>query len=125
LHQPQKGAHHDLPRCFFLTIELLEREAEQGYKFLPEPIRIVGNLAMHVGRQKHLGVSPDERFARRYGYGNGFKPKTVNTRIVPITNNIPQVREGGFYPQILEKGLHSKRVLMLAMTQKRKRINPS
>jgi hypothetical protein len=26
-----------------------------------------------------------------------------------LTSNIPQVREGGFYPQALAKGLHSER----------------
>ena len=102
---------------FTLPSELLEQVAEQGLDFLPELIRIVINTAMQIERQKHLGVGPYERSAERLGHANGFKPKTVSTRIAPITFDIPQVREGGFYPQALEKGLRSERALMLALAE--------
>lgn len=102
---------------FTLPTELLEQVAEQGLDFLPELIRIVINTAMQIERQKHLGVGPYERSAERLGHANGFKPKTVSTRIAPITFDIPQVREGGFYPQALEKGLRSERALMLALAE--------
>lgn len=102
---------------FTLPTELLEQVAEQGLDFLPELIRLVINTAMQVERQKHLGVSPYERSAERQGHANGFKPKTVSTRIAPITFDIPQVREGGFYPQALEKGLRSERALMLTLAE--------
>ena len=102
---------------FTLPTELLEQVAEQGLDFLPELIRIVINTAMQVERQKHLGVGPYERSAERQGHANGFKPKTISTRIAPITFEIPQVREGGFYPQALEKGLRSERALMLALAE--------
>src|SRR5512141_1881319 len=100
---------------FTLPTELLEQVAEQGLDFLPELIRIVINTAMQVERQRQLGVGPYERSADRQGHANGFKPKTVSTRIAPITFDIPQVREGGFYPQALEKGLRSEWALMLAL----------
>jgi transposase-like protein len=102
---------------FTLPTELVEQVAEQGLDFLPELIRIVINTAMQVERQHHLGVDPYERSTRRKGHANGFKPKTVNTRIAPITFDIPQVREGDFYPQALEKGLRSERALTLALAE--------
>ncbi|UCF26967.1 MAG: IS256 family transposase, partial [Chloroflexota bacterium] len=73
--------------------------------------------AMQVERQKYLGVGPYERSAEHQGHSNGFKSKTVTTRIAPITFDIPQVREGGFYPQALEKGMRSERALMLALAE--------
>ena len=102
---------------FTLPTELLEQVAEQGLDFLPELIRIIINTAMQVDRQNYIGVGPYERSAERQGHSNGFKPKTVTTRIAPITFDIPQVREGGFYPQALEKGLRSERALMLALAE--------
>ena len=102
---------------FTLPTELLEQVAEQGLDFLPELIRVVVNTAMETERQQHLGVDPYERSAERRGHANGFKPKTVTTRIAPITFDVPQVREGGFYPQALEKGLRSERALMLALAE--------
>ena len=49
--------------------------------------------------------------------GNGFKPKTVKTRVGEIAFDVPQVREGGFYPEALEKGQRSERALMLALAE--------
>jgi putative transposase len=100
-----------------LPNELLEQISAQGLDFLPELIRIVINNAIQIERQKYLGVGPYERSDERQGHDNGFKPKTVTTRVAPITFNIPQVREGGFYPQALEKGLRSERALMLALAE--------
>jgi len=102
---------------FTLPSELLEQVAEQGLDFLPELIRIVVNNAMQAEREEHLGVGPYERSIKRRGHSNGFKPKTVTTRIAPITFDVPQVREGGFYPRALEKGLRSERALMLALAE--------
>jgi putative transposase len=72
---------------FTLPTELLEQVAEQGLDFLPELIRIVINNAMQVERQKYLGVGPYERSTKRQGHANGYKPKTVSTRIASIFAN--------------------------------------
>ena len=65
-----------------LTPEILEQIAEQGLDVLPELIRTIINTAMQIERQEYLGVQPYERSARRQDYANGFKPKTMATRIV-------------------------------------------
>jgi transposase-like protein len=72
---------------------------------------------MQIERQKHLGAGPYERSPERHGYANGYKPKTVKTRLGDITFDVPQVREGGFYPAALEKGLRSERALNLALAE--------
>jgi len=41
----------------------------------------------------------------------------VHTWVGNITVAIPHVREGGFYPYALEKGLRSERVLLLALAE--------
>ena len=68
-------------------------------------------------REKYLGVAPYQRSPERRGHANGFKPKTVQTRVGDIQFDIPQVREGGFYPSALEKGLRSERALHLAFAE--------
>ncbi len=84
-----------------LQAELLEQIAEQDLDYLPELIRIVINAAMQAERQKYLGVSLYVRSTECQGHSNGYKPKTVSTRIVPITFDIPQVREGGLHPGLI------------------------
>jgi transposase-like protein len=100
-----------------LSPALLEQLATDGLDALPELIRIMINTAMHAERQRHLGVAPYERSTERQGYANGYKPKTVTTRVGDITFAVPQVRNGSFYPQALEKGLRSERALTLALAE--------
>ena len=68
-------------------------------------------------RQNHLGVAPYQRSPERRGHGNGFKDHTERTRLGEITFAIPQVRAGGFFPQVLEKGLRSERALTLSLAE--------
>lgn len=100
-----------------LPADFLEQIADQGLDYLPEMIRVLVNAAMQAERQQYLGAERYERTAERRGQRNGFKPKTVKTRLGEITFDIPQVREGGFYPQALEKGLRSERALNMALAE--------
>jgi transposase-like protein len=75
------------------------------------------NTAMQAERQKHLRAAPFEHAPERQGHANGYKPKTVQTRLGAITFDVPQVREGGFYPQALEKGLRSERALTATLAE--------
>ena len=100
-----------------LPTDILEQLAEQGLDFLPELIRIVLNSAMRVERQEYLGVQPYERSPKRNDHANGYKPKTMATRVGEITFDVPQVRKGDFYPSALEKGIRSERALKLALAE--------
>lgn len=102
---------------FTLPTELLEQIAQEGLEGLPEMIRILVNEAMRLERQNHLQAKPFERTDGRRGYANGYKAKRVKTRVREINFAVPQVREGGFYPGALEKGLRSERALMLALAE--------
>ena len=102
---------------FTLPAELLEQVQEQGLDALAELIRVVINTAMQAERSEHLKAAPYQHVEDRQGYANGYKPKTMRTRVGDITFSIPQVREGGFYPQALEKGLRSERALTLALAE--------
>ncbi len=100
-----------------LSPALVEQLATNGLDALPDLIRIIINTAMQIERQQHLGVGPYERSPERQGYANGYKPKTVMTRVGDITFAVPQVRDGSFYPQALDKGLRSERALTLALAE--------
>jgi putative transposase len=100
-----------------LPNEVLEPIAEQGLAALPELIQTLVNAAMELERQHYLGAGPYERTEARRGYANGYKPKTVATRLGKLRFEVPQVREGGFYPNALEKGLRSERALKLALAE--------
>ena len=66
-----------------------------------EALRILVNEASKIERSDFLRADPHERTDDRRDYANGFKPKTVMTRLGELTFDIPQVRGGGFYPSAL------------------------
>lgn len=90
---------------------------EKGLEAVPEMMRVLINQAMQVERAKYLQADDYERTEERKGHANGYKPKTVRTRIGEITFAVPQVREGGFYPSALEKGLRSERALTITLAE--------
>ena len=100
-----------------LPKEYLAQFINQGLEGLPDLIRTLVNEAMQIERENFLGAKPYERSQERQGHANGYKPKTVKTRVGEVTFDIPQVREGGFYPRSLEKGMRSKRALLLALAE--------
>ena len=100
-----------------LTTEYLEQLAKQGLEGLPDLIRIIINQAMQIERENYLRAKPYERTEERQGHANGYKPKTVKTRVGEVNIDIPQVREGGFYPTSLEKGIRSERALLLTLAE--------
>lgn len=90
---------------------------EKGLEAVPEMMRVLINQAMQVERAKYLQAGEYERTEERKGHANGYKPKTVRTRMGEITFAVPQVREGGFYPSALEKGLRSERALTITLAE--------
>lgn len=100
----------------------MEQLTTNGLEALPTLFQVLLNAAMQIERQKHLGAAPHERTEERTGHANGFKDKTLRTRLGQITVAVPQVRAvdgqgGGFYPQSLERGTRSERALKLALAE--------
>jgi transposase-like protein len=105
------------PNDFTVPEEILEYLSEEGIDALPPIIRTLINEAMLLERQKYVQAEPYERSPQRRSHSNGFKDKTVKTRLGEITFSVPQVRDGQFYPQALEKGLRSERALKIAVAE--------
>jgi transposase-like protein len=107
--------HHTDPELLNNVLQLL---TEQGHDGFAEGLRLLVNEAMRVERHQVLQAQPYERTDTRLGYANGYKPKTLTSRVGPITFRVPQVRgETAFYPSALEKGIRSEQALKLAMAE--------
>jgi transposase-like protein len=95
----------------------VDQLVKNGWGAIPELIRVFVNQAMQEERAHYLQAGEYERTEDRKGYANGYKPKTVKTRVGEITFSVPQVRESGFYPSVLEKGLRSERALTMTLAE--------
>jgi putative transposase len=82
-----------------------------------EALRILVDEASKIERSYHLQAAPHERSEDRTGYANGFKPKTILTRMGEITFAVPQVRDSSFYPSALDKGSRTEQAVNLALAE--------
>ncbi len=97
---------------------VLQLLTDQGSPGFAEGLRLLVNEAMLRERSHALQAQPYERSDTRKGHANGFKDKTLTTRLGDITFDIPQVRPGfEFYPSSLEKGIRSEQALKLALAE--------
>jgi transposase-like protein len=114
-------AHHEgEPTAIGHVLEVL---TEHGLGAMAEAMETLMNEAMRLERAAFLGAAPGERSSERIGHANGFKDKTVRSRLGELALRVPQVRplpNGepiGFYPKSLERGLRSERALKLAIAE--------
>lgn len=100
---------------------VMETLIEGGIDGMAEALAVLMNEAMKLERSKFLAAGPFERTEERRGYANGFKDKTLRSRLGELGLRIPQVRNTAdgetFYPQALERGLRSERALTLAVAE--------
>jgi len=90
---------------------------EHGFDGMARAMQILVNEAMKIERSEALGAEPYERTDQRRGYANGFKPKTLSTRVGQLQLQVPQTRGVEFYPQSLQRGVRSERALKLAVAE--------
>ena len=97
--------------------QITELLAEHGFDGLAQAVTVLLNEVMKLERSAVLGAGPYQRTEYRTGYADGFKPKTLHTRLGPLTVDVPQTRGVEFYPSALEKGVRSERALKLAVAE--------
>jgi transposase-like protein len=105
-----------------LIKEVIQVLSEEGFEGMREVLQKLLNEVMKLERSGFLHAESYQRTPERRGHANGFKGKTVQTRLGELPLRIPQVRglepgENGFYPSSLEKGLRSERALKLAIAE--------
>lgn len=106
-HQEHSNDYNDL-------VELL---AENGFDGMAQAVEILMNEAMKLERSDVLQAAPYQRTDARRGYANGYKPKTVRSRLGALELQVPQTRGVEFYPSALERGERSERALKLAVAE--------
>jgi transposase-like protein len=106
--------HQAHPTAVSEAVQLL---AEQGFDGMASIMQLLLNECMLIERRRAINAAPYERSEARHGQANGFKPKTVKTRVGPLQLAVPQVRGASFYPSVLERGSRSEKALLLALAE--------
>jgi putative transposase len=91
--------------------------ADHGFEEMAGAMQILLNEAMKIERNGYLGAEPYQRTQERRSYANGFKDKTLSSRLGKLQLKVPQTRDSEFYPSALERGERSERALKLAVAE--------
>ena len=65
----------------------------------------------------HLGAEPYERTADRTGHRNGYKPRSLKTRVGTLELRVPQDREGAFSTELFARYQRSEQALLLTLLE--------
>jgi transposase-like protein len=85
------------------------------------PKRLLEELigrALDLEVQNHLGAEPHQRTSDRQGYRNGYKPRSLHTRVGRLQLQVPQVRDCEPYqPSLWGRWQRSEQALLIACAE--------
>jgi putative transposase len=104
-----------------MSVALLEylRKVGLGLEpdFLREAIRVMSEALMELEVSQKAGAERYERSAGRRTYRNGYRERTWSTRVGDIALRIPKLREGSYFPSLLEPRRRAEQALVAVIQQ--------
>src|ERR671938_162892 len=102
-----------------MALQELLRKAELNgdIDFLREGVRVLAQEVMEIEVAQHLGAERYERATDRAGERNGYRDRSWDTRVGSIELRVPRVRDGGYYPALLEPRRRGERVLVAVVQE--------
>jgi putative transposase len=85
--------------------------------FLREIVERVVQQVLEAEMTEHIGAAPYERSATRTGHRNGYKPRTLRTRVGTLNLLVPQDREGTFSTRLFSRYQRNEKALCLALME--------
>jgi putative transposase len=85
--------------------------------FLKEIVERVIQELLEAQMTEHIGAAPYERTENRTGQRNGYKPRTLRTRVGTLNLLVPQDREGTFSTRLFSRYQRNEKALCLALMQ--------
>ena len=94
------------------VLELLRKEApDADLDFLREGLRVLIQAVMEAEVATKTGASFGERSSERITYRNGYRTRPWDTRVGTLDLQVPKVREGSYFPSLLEPRRRSRALL--------------
>jgi putative transposase len=97
--------------------EVLRKAGVEQADFLREGVRVLAQELMEMELEQHLGAERHERTPERTGYRNGTRERPWDTRVGTIELQVPRVRDGSFFPSLLEPRRRAERALVAVVQE--------
>jgi putative transposase len=96
---------------------LRKADTNDSGEFLREGVRVLAQGLMELEVSQHLGAERHERSLERTGYRNGYRERPWDTRVGTIELQVPRVRDGSFFPSLLEPRRRTERALVAVVQE--------
>ena len=99
-------------------LELLRKRGMDGdVDLLREALRVLVDGIMDAEVSAQIGAQHGERSPERVTYRNGYRNRTWDTRVGTMELHIPKLREGNYFPSLLEPRRRSEKALLAVIQQ--------
>ena len=99
-------------------LELLRKRGMDGdVDLLREALRVLVDGIMDAEVAAQIGAQHGERSPERVTYRNGYRNRTWDTRVGTMELHIPKLREGSYFPSLLEPRRRSEQALLAVIQQ--------
>lgn len=100
------------------VVEWLRKQApDMEVDFLREALRVLVQELMEAEVVSKTGAAYGERSPDRLTQRNGYRERAWDTRVGTLDLRIPKLREGTFFPSLLEPRRRSERALLAVVQQ--------
>jgi len=100
-----------------LDAQLVQEVLLDDPNFLREIVERVVRQILEAEMTEHVGAAPYERVEGRTGQRNGYKPRTLRTRVGTLNLLVPQDREGTFCTSLFSRYQRNEKALVLALME--------
>ena len=85
--------------------------------FLREAVRVMSTLLMEMEVKQQIGADRYERTENRTTHRNGYRDRDWQTRVGDVPLKIPKLREGSYFPSLLEPRRQAEQALFSVIQQ--------
>lgn len=100
-----------------LTKLLRKAGLDGDIDFLREGVRVLSQALMELEVTQHVGAERHARTPERTGQRNGYRERRWDTRVGTIDLQVPRVRDGGYFPALLEPRRRAERALVAVVQE--------
>src|SRR5918998_4435472 len=102
-----------------MALETLLRKAqiEHDADFLRDGLRVLSEALMELEVTQYVGAERHARTPDRTGQRNGEREREWDTRVGTIELKVPRVRDGGYFPSLLDPRRRAERALVAVVQE--------
>ena len=103
------------------TMDLMDlmrkHNLEMDADFLRAGVHLLMQRLIELEASEQIGAGPYERTTARQTYRNGYRQRLWETRVGEIPLRIPKLRQGTYFPSLLEPCKRSEQALLAVIQE--------